>query len=231
MHLRFRGLRWGFHRPLPSIITAICAGKRLVSIFSFQLTGGSDVKAGTGDVDEEDTTIGGLGAVSDTTAATDTTARDTTTKGGLTQAQQDLIDAGTTTPTTVTSAADTATVGGLNQLAGDQDTATNAATTAATTGAAATGAAGTNLLNNILKKTVVNTANTGARNVVNRAAGRRAPSRPTTRGTTRLGLVPVGGGYARTHTRTRDGSFRIRPPAGRMRTWMWPSHCRIPLFA
>ena len=145
---------------------------------SFTLTGGSDVKAGTGDVDqEEDTTTGGLGAVSTVTGGT---GKDTVT-GGLTQAQQDLIDAGTSTtlPATVTSAADTATVGGLNQVAGDQDTTTNAATTGATTGAAATGAAGTNILGNIIKKTVANTASTGAKNVINTAAGRKTvPTQP-----------------------------------------------------
>ena len=121
---------------------------------SFALTGGKDISAGTGDVDTT-TPVGGLTATSgatdtvaggttdDTSAATTATTKPVT--GGLTQAQQDLINAGTAVD--VGRAADAATVGGLNQVAGDQDSTTNAATTAATTGAVA--GAGSNLISNI----------------------------------------------------------------------------------
>ena len=142
---------------------------------SFTLTGGSDVQAGTGDVDQsEDTTVGGLTAASadTTTGGVDTTVSATKpVVGGLTQTQKDLIDAGNAVD--VTKAADTAVVGGLNQTSGDQDTTTNAATTGAAAGA------GSNIFKNIVKKTVVDTASTGARNVINRAAGRKTTPMPT----------------------------------------------------
>jgi hypothetical protein len=162
---------------------------------SFTLTGGSDIKAGTGDTDEdEDATVGGLNAASTaaTTGATtgaetagvaDTTGAGTTgtgkpVTGGLTQAQKDLIDAGNVT--NVSSAADAATVGGLNQLTTDQVADTGATSTGATTAGTAAGtAAGTNLVSNLIKNAVTSTATGTAKNAINKAAGLKTKPMPS----------------------------------------------------
>jgi hypothetical protein len=97
----------------------------------------------------------------------DTVASKGPVTGGLTQAQQDLIEdkennVNVTAPV----------VGGLNQVAlTDSDTA-------ATTGTTGAKVAGSNTFGNILKKIISKTASGAARNIMSKAVGQKTAAKP-----------------------------------------------------